>query len=286
MPNTRRGDDWSDDVQHEPRPTSSARKPHVVRARRLSPEECNGTVAEIFPNRSAVRLDSRPDVLLCNYRMATLAVRGGSRERSPTCVGDRVRVEGDVIVGACRRRTALARRSPNARNPLTHVMAANLNMLVIVASVREPEYTPGLVSRMLEAADSQDIAVVVCANKIDLLEEGAARPWREFAEARAAVVECSVKSGAGMAELEDLVRGRAAAFCGNSGVGKTSLLRRLLGDDSYGRVAEISAASGKGRHTTTGAVLLPGPANSTWIDTPGVMDFEAVDLKSAEYEEP
>ncbi len=66
---------------------------------------------------------------------------------------------------------------------------------------------------------------------------------------------------------------------GSAVVPEPHALRRLLGDDSYGRVGEISAATGKGRHTTTGAFLLPGPATSTWIDTPGVMDFEAVDLK-------
>ncbi len=281
MPN-KRGDDWSDEVEHKPRPTSSARKPHTSRARELPPKECNGTVAELFPNRSAVRLDSKPGVLLCNYRMATLAVRGENRERSPVCVGDRVRAEGDVIVGRSARRNALVRRSPNSRNALVHVMVANVDVLVIVAAVREPDFTPGLVARMLAAAKSQGMAGAVCANKIDLLEADAPRPWADFAEAGAAVVECSARTGAGIAGLDDLVRGKTAAFCGNSGVGKTSLLRRLLGDDSYGRVAEISAASGKGRHTTTGAFLLPGPSGSTWIDTPGVMDFEAVDLKAAE----
>ncbi|MBI4423669.1 MAG: GTPase RsgA [Elusimicrobia bacterium] len=265
---------WLDGDEEAPRPTASARKPLEGRAKTLAPESANGTVAQLFPNRGGVRLDSRPGIVLCNYRLATLAVRGERRERSPVCVGDRVRVEGDVIVGRCERRNALARLAPNARNPVVHVIAANVDVLVVVAAAREPDFTPGFVSRLLAAAAEQGVAGVVCANKADLLEPGAARPWTDFASAAAAVVECSARSGAGVAELDRLVRGKAAAFCGNSGVGKTSLLRRLLGDDSYGRVAELSAATGKGRHTTTGAILLPGPGSSTWIDTPGIMDFE------------
>ncbi|MEK7858323.1 MAG: GTPase RsgA, partial [Elusimicrobiota bacterium] len=93
-----------------------------------------------------------------------------------------------------------------------------------------------------------------------------------------ALVETSATRQEGVDRLAARVRGKAAAFCGHSGVGKTSLLRRLLGDEAYGRVGAISTASGKGKHTTTGAILLPAEGGSTWIDTPGITNFGLVDV--------
>ncbi len=81
-------------------------------------------------------------------------------------------------------------------------------------------------------------------------------------------MEISAINGQGIDDLSVLLRGKVAAFCGNSGVGKTSLLRRLLNDENYGRVGAVNVSSGKGRHTTSGAVLLEGPGGSGLIDTP------------------
>ncbi len=271
-------DDWLDDIEGQPRPKSSAKKPLEGRAKIIGQDEGNGTVVELFPNQSAVRLDGGPKALLCGYRMATLASRGAGRERSPVCVGDRVRVESGVIVSRCQRRNSLVRSAPNARNPLLHAIVANIDLLVIVAAAREPEFSAGIVERFAAAALAQNIPVVLCVNKTDLLASGAPRPWRDMASGSLAVLECSARTREGARALEALVRGKTAAFCGNSGVGKTSLLRVLLGDQTSGRVDSVSALSGKGRHTTTGAVLLPGPAGSTWIDTPGIMIFSAPPL--------
>ncbi len=267
------GEDWLDDVAPAPRP-KGGRKPLSGRAKVLKPEEGNGTVAEVFPNQSSVQLDGGGARVLCRYRMATLASRGAERERSPVCVGDRVRVEAGVIVGRCERRNRLIRPAPNARDPLLHVLAANLDLLVVVAAAREPDFSAGIVDRFLVAASAQKIASLLCVNKLDLLEPGAPRPWAD----RPSVLEVCARTGAGVPALAERLRGKTAVFCGHSGVGKTSLLRRLLGDQAYGRVGEVSAASGKGRHTTTGAVLIPG---TRWIDTPGIMNFALLDVTRA-----
>jgi ribosome biogenesis GTPase / thiamine phosphate phosphatase len=275
------GDDWLDDVEHRPRPKSAEKKPLEGRAKILGRDEGNATVVELFPNQSAVRLDGKTRAELCHYRMSTLAARGAGRERSPVCVGDRVKVEAGVIVSRCERRNCLIRSAPNARNPLLHAIVANIDLLVVVAAAREPEFSPGIVDRFAEAAKKQAIPVALCVNKTDLLVSGAPRPWRGYALADMGVLECSARGGEGIRPLATLVQGKTVAFCGHSGVGKTSLLRRLLGDESFGRVAAVSAVSGTGRHTTTGAVLLPGPEGSTWIDTPGIMNFSAPSGPSA-----
>jgi len=267
-------DDDEDDLdEHRPRPNASAKKPQEGKARVLSWDEGNAVVAELFPNQSAVRMDGREDTVLCGYRMATLASRGALRERSPVCVGDRVRVEAGVIVGRCERRNSLVRSAPNARNPLLHVIVANIDLLVVVSAAREPEFSAGIVDRFVDAAAAQGIAALLCVNKTEMAQTGSPRPWASYA--RAPVLECSARTGAGVEELAERVRGKVVAFCGHSGVGKTSLLRLLLGNEAFGRVSQVSAALGKGRHTTTGAYLLPAPGGSTWIDTPGIMNFVA-----------
>ncbi|MFA6003896.1 MAG: ribosome small subunit-dependent GTPase A [Elusimicrobiota bacterium] len=271
---------FSDEEDPSPKETKPradhTRKAAPRRGRELSAEEGNATVLELYPNQCAVRRDGVPGRSLHPYRMSTLAFDGKDRERSPVCVGDRVRIEVNAVVGRCVRRNRLVRSAPNSRDPLLHVIAANIDCLVAVAAAHDPEFSPGIVDRFLVAATSQGIAPVLCVNKTDLHAPGAAKPWGYYRTAGITVLETSARSSAGIPELHAFIRGRVTAFCGHSGVGKTSLLRRLLGDENYGRVGEMSAATGMGRHTTTSAVLLPGPEDSTWIDTPGIMNFTLV----------
>lgn len=271
-------DDWRDEEEVRARPPGAKKSVHC-RRKILQPEEGNGTVTELFPNQSAVLLDGAERPSLCGYRMSTLAFGAVNRERSPVCAGDRVRVEAGVIVGRCERRNQLIRPAPNARDPLLHVLAANVDCLVIVAAARDPEFSAGIVDRFLVAASTQKIRQILCVNKMDLLGLGEARPWAHYPGIGVALVETSACEGRGTDRLEALLRGKTAVFCGQSGVGKTSLLRRLLGDESYGRTGAVNERSGMGRHTTSGAVMLPGRDESSLIDTPGVMNFGLIGLK-------
>lgn len=270
-------EDWVDGLKASTR-RKYAKRPMKGPARELSAAEGNATVAEIFPNQAAVLPDGGRSPSLCSYQMRTLAFGGASRERSPVCVGDRVRVVAGVIVGRCARRNRLMRSAPNSRDPLLHAVAANLDRLVVVAAALEPEFTPGIVDRFLVAASSQEIPPILAVNKSDLRAPGAAKAWARYARAGVMTIETSARTGSGIGALKELIRGKTAAFCGHSGVGKTSLLRRLLGDSNLGRIGNLSAATGMGRHTTTGAVLLPGPEDSAWIDTPGIMNFTLVGI--------
>ena len=108
-------DNWFEGIKPRAR-RKYAKRPMKGRARELSAEEGNATVAEIFPNQAAVRLDGVPGRVLCGYRMSTLAFNGTTRERSPVCVGDRVRAEASVIVGRCARRRRSRRRHPRSQH--------------------------------------------------------------------------------------------------------------------------------------------------------------------------
>jgi ribosome biogenesis GTPase len=300
-----RGDseDWLDSEQSGKRGGSSAARKKKTGnvAEGLKPEEANATIAEVFPNQSRVRFDETGHEALCRYRRANVwgHYRAQSeerldeearekllrvRERAPVAVGDRVKAEliggplsrDGVIEGVCRRRNRLVRPAPARDETILHVLAANVDVLVIVASVTAPDFTPGLVDRFLVAANTEGIEPILIINKVDLLQSGAARPWGIYRDFGLPVFEVCAKTGAGLELLLPQLRNKIVVFSGKSGVGKTSVLRKLTGLESL-RVGEVSDATGKGRHTTTSALLLPTPKEGSpldrWIDTPGVREF-------------
>lgn len=281
-----RSDEWLDDEDSSssrPDPSSRRRPASGDKASPLPAERANATVAEVFPSLCRVRMDGDASELLCGYRRASVFRHDEEvRERSPVAVGDRVRVarrgprEG-VIEGLCQRSSFLSRPAPGrgkeAGGRVRHVIAANVEELVIVTSEAEPGFNAGLVDRYLAGAAAAGIPPLLCFNKIDLnLSPVGDRPADLYRSLGFETREVSAKERRGTAELRARLLGRSVAFCGQSGVGKTSLLRALLEVD-IGRVGEVSAATGKGRHTTTGAILLHGPEGSRWIDTPGVREL-------------
>ncbi|NDD93228.1 ribosome small subunit-dependent GTPase A, partial [bacterium] len=258
----------------------------------LEQTEANSTVIEVFPQLCRVRLDQDSSERLCSYRRAQVYEHGlggeGTRERSPVAVGDRVKVsssnpQSGVVEGVARRENQLIRPAPgrerdeNSGIQPVHVVAANVQDLVIVASTRNPDFSPGLIDRFLVAAQLAGICPILCVSKIDLFE-GGQRPWEVYQSLGIPVYEISSKVADGIEALSSKLVGRKVVFCGHSGVGKTSLLRVLTGRE-IGRVGEVNDSTGKGRHTTTSAVLLHAPGDSLWIDTPGMRAFGLIGVK-------
>ncbi len=279
--------DWLDteECSQGLRPSKRSQKVASQGSFCLSQEEANAWVVEVFPNQCRVILDpSLTDPLsrelLCTYKRGQLVGRMKKeyRERTPVTVGDRIRVRSidpltGVVEGVCVRKNQVSRSVPgNTSSRLVHVLAANLDRLVIVASVRDPEFSLGLVDRFLVAAEFEKIPALLCINKSDL-SLGLKNPeWNLYRDLGYEVFEVSAHFSLGLEELVQKILNQTVLFCGQSGVGKTSLLRKLLGSE-VGRVGAVNPQTGKGRHTTTGAVLLGGPQSSRWIDTPGVKEF-------------
>jgi ribosome biogenesis GTPase len=290
-----RGDseDWLDHegAKSSGRGRASGSKQKSDKAKPLAPEQANATVAEVFPNQCRVRMDEDRKEILCSYRRATVFQQGDIRERSPVAVGDRVQAnplnpQSGIVEGVCLRRNHLSRPAPGREDQgkTQHVVAANVDFLVIVTSATEPAFTPGLVDRYLVAATFAGIEPILCLNKVDRVEPGTRLPSTLYRELGYSVFEISSKQRIGVDALFERVRGKAAVFCGQSGVGKTSLLRVLLGTE-VGKVGDVSAATGKGKHTTTAAILLGGPDGSDWIDTPGVREFGLAEIKPEQLKE-
>ncbi|MBC7692262.1 MAG: ribosome small subunit-dependent GTPase A [Methylotenera sp.] len=281
-------DDWLDDEDSSGSGAPVARvkkkKTAANKATQLPAEEANAVVVEVFPNQCAVRLDGAPaeknvDVL-CSYRRSQLMDKESEiRDRSPVAVGDRVKVEltgssTGVVEALCIRKNQLVRPAP--ARATRHVLVSNIDQLVIVTATQNPEFSPGLVDRFLIAASVQGIPAVICINKIDLHASvaGVLPPWKTYEDLGYPVIEVSAKRDLGVAQLQEITSGKLTVFCGHSGVGKTSLLSVLLQREA-GRVGEVSDFTGKGRHTTTGAILL---RDSHFIDTPGVRAFGLIDV--------
>ncbi len=230
--------------------------------------------------------ESGERVIPCSVRGRFFEGQGEEEESRPVAVGDYVKVELDdergeqgtiqgTIVEVLPRRTRIARPRPRAPDAW-QVIAANVDLLVIVVSVKEPAPRPGLVDRMLVTAEREGIEPLIVVNKADLAAQGEAEafaaPYRALGYR---VLLTSATSKAGVDELEAAMRGKTAMMLGHSGVGKSSLLN-VIDPTVEARIGALVAEGTKmvrGAHTTTSASLHPLQFGAYLVDTPGVREF-------------
>ncbi len=205
-------------------------------------------------------------------------------EESLLAPGDRVLVEmveeQPVIRGVAPRLTRLARCAGGEDRLRQQVIAANVDILVIVASPVHPPFRPGLVDRFLIAAQQGGVTPLLCINKIDLAE----KPPKEVKFYRELGLEIFITScvtGEGLERLRDRLSATTSVLAGHSGVGKSSILNRL---DPNLRVLtrELSESTNKGRHATTAAVLYELQDDIRVIDTPGIRSLGLWNLSPEE----
>lgn len=183
-------------------------------------------------------------------------------------VGDRVEVSVDAQ-GKGRVDRILPRR-----NRFIRPAVANVDQIVMFASAVNPVTDPFLIDRVSAIAELNDCDTVVCVNKTDL--DPAKRLCEIYRSAGFTVVRCSAETGEGVEDLRAVIRGRTNAFTGNSGVGKSSVLNRLVPELCL-PTGEVSEKLGRGRHTTRHVELYALGENTYVADTPGFASFE-VDL--------
>lgn len=204
-----------------------------------------------------------------------LKQESGRGRSSALAVGDEVTLEpGDAspprIVGVAPRRTRLERAATGSQGrPLTQVIAANAEQAMIVTSFTDPPFRPGLVDRWTLLALRGGMDPILCVNKVDLGSEAAARGIVAAAKIPLPALYVSAVSGEGVGALRAALAGRSTVMVGHSGVGKSSLLHRLV-PDADAATGELSGRTRKGRHTTSSARLYAIPEGGFLIDTPGV----------------
>ena len=214
----------------------------------------------------------RMQLLLADGRRVDARIKG--KRIKPVC-GDRVDAEpiADepdwLITAVCHRRNQLTR--PNLRGQV-EVLAANIDtLLVMAAPVPPPDWA--IVDRYLCAADLIGAHAAVVFNKCEMpVADGVVPVLDDYAKIGYPVVRCSARTGSNVDAVARMLRDGVAIIVGQSGVGKSSLINRLLQDDRQ-RVAAVSDKSGEGRHTTVNSAMLLLPEGGAVIDSPGVRDY-------------
>jgi len=266
---SRRHDSRSDedDIRFRPNPRGSRPR---TRTRPSHGDAVPGLVVAVDRGRMTVRIDG-PD----GGPVEVTAMRARELGRHGVVVGDRVRIVGDTsgrpdtlarIVVIADRTTSL-RRTADDTDPTERVVVANADHLVVVTAVTDPEPALGFLDRCLVAAYAGGLEPLLCLTKTDLDSPQALLD-------RYAGLDVDAVPMSRETSLDDLLarlQGRMSVLVGQSGVGKSTLVNRLV-PDAFRATGEVTRV-GKGRHVSSSTVLLDLPGGGTVIDTPGIRSF-------------
>jgi ribosome biogenesis GTPase / thiamine phosphate phosphatase len=239
-----------------------------------------GRVVSVHGLRSKVYGDDG-QMYVCTVRQLLKSL--STEQRHVVATGDRVGfcpdgAGGGVIERIEPRYGMLSRTSRNRR----HVIATNVDFLLIVASCGQPGLKPALIDRYLLTAQQYSIRPIICINKADLIDPAELQPIAGvYAQLGYLTLFTSVETGQNIDYLRALLINKQTALAGQSGVGKSSLLNAV--EPKLGlRVGAVSQENQKGKHTTTNATLIPLVGGGAVIDTPGIRQFQLWDITAGE----
>ena len=213
----------------------------------------------------------------------------GIRSTNPVAVGDRVELvanaEGTAFITAIEdRRNYIIRRSQNLSKQ-SHIISANVDQAFLVVTVDFPQTSTTFIDRFLASAEAYRVPVVLVFNKTDLLDADLLRYQQMMMALYENIgyhcVAISAETGEGIEALRPLLQQKITLLSGNSGVGKSTLINRLVPDANL-RTAEISDAHNTGQHTTTFSEMISLPDGGWLIDTPGIKGFGTFDMEPEE----
>lgn len=241
-----------------------------------------------------------PEGILVEYGTGTVtcALRGAlkkdkSQYKNLVTVGDIVKYAlinpAEGLIYTIQPRRSILSRADNLSRRKEQLIAANIDQVIVTASVVSPPIKYPLVDRYIIAAQKGNMEPVVVINKIDLLQIGTEEKAivddlvAAYQAVQIPVILVSTITGQGMDELKEVMKNKASVFSGQSGVGKTSLINAITGLDLETRL--IVERTQKGSHTTTTAKLIPLTFGGWCIDTPGIKSFGVWDLNKDEVEQ-
>lgn len=210
---------------------------------------------------------------------------------NPLAVGDEVEIEIEnetensvIITHIYDRHNYIARQSPSNKRQ-HHIIAANLDQSLLIATLRAPKTSAGFIDRFLVSAEAYHIPAIIVFNKTDLYrekEKNLLKEWTSiYTEAGYRVIAASMITGEGIADIKATLQNKTTLLSGHSGVGKSTFINTIYPELEL-KTSEVSEWSGKGLHTTTFAEMFDLPGGGKIIDTPGVREFGIIDIAKAE----
>lgn len=211
----------------------------------------------------------------------------GLRTTNPIAVGDKVLFEKEINKDTCvinkilPRFNVIVRKSVNLSKD-SHIIAANIDQAVLVATIAQPRTSTGFMDRFLVTAEAYHIPVTIVFNKYDLYDDEQKAIvedlMKTFEDIGYHSFVISAMTGLNCEELKNIMKDKVTLFSGHSGVGKSALINKL--DPTLNvRVGEISEVHEKGKHTTTFSQMFPLSFRGYIIDTPGIKEFGLYDME-------
>jgi ribosome biogenesis GTPase / thiamine phosphate phosphatase len=245
------------------------------------PVMADGVVSRLDARGCLVRLDAaRPEVpgdgrdLWCTVA-GRVHLKDRTDQKAPVAVGDRVRVllgakHGATVAELYPRRSLLSRPAVG-KSHVEHVMAVNVDQVLVVTSAADPEFNPAFVDRILAVSAWCRLEGLLVVNKMDLVpaEPPEAAVYRALGMR---VFPVSARDGSGVPALRAALADKVSVATGHSGVGKSSVLNAVTPGLGLA-VGEVNQVSRRGTHTTTAAVRMELPGGGAVIDTAGVREF-------------
>lgn len=246
-----------------------------------------GRVIKNLGSRYLVRLSDSGETVECRAK-GSFRIKG-IRTTNPVAVGDIVEIsrrdaETSYITSILPRKNYIIRRASNLSKE-SHILASNLDLAILVASIVNPSTPTTFIDRFLATAEAYNIPAAIVINKSDMWDEeermlaGAITTLYDSLGYRSLIV--SAHSGEGIDKLRDITRGRISLMAGNSGVGKSSLINTLAPEADL-RTGAVSDLHHTGMHTTTFSEMVDLPYGGELIDVPGVKGFGVIDFKPEE----
>lgn len=268
-----RSREWDDDEQAIERMSAARTQRESAQPRELAiDDELAGEDAVVIGvARTSVRLRTDRGEI-----DAIVSARDGAVVVGDVAVIERVDASTTLVRAIRSRRSRLSRPDPGDAHR-ERVIAANIDVAVVVASASSPPFKPAFIDRMLVAVRFGGVEPIVCVNKVDLVDSDEERGVLDAARASmralgVPIVLASAAQRTGLDELRALVDGKRCVFVGHSGVGKSSLANAL--DPAASRLTgDVRASDGRGRHTTTSSSLWEAWPGTEIVDTPGVRQF-------------
>jgi ribosome biogenesis GTPase len=210
---------------------------------------------------------------------------------NPIAVGDMVDFETEnegessvMITKIHDRRNYINRQSPRMKHQ-RHIVSANIDQSLLIATIKEPRTSQGFMDRFLVACEMYHVPAVIVFNKYDLYKPKDVEQYEAFKEMYESigykVMPVSVKNKTGLEDIQDVLKDKVTLISGHSGVGKSSFINVVLPNSKI-KTKDVSGWSGKGQHTTTFAEMYDLPYGGQIIDTPGMREFGLVDIEKPE----